>query len=207
MPARLTPASPVTPRSPKARQRILDAAYDLFSQHGIRAVGIDSIIERAGVARMTLYRHFHSKDDLVLAFLQDREWRWTRDWLQCEVQRRASTPGDRLLAIFEVFDGWFRQSDFEGCSFINVLLEVADPTDAVHQASRDYLAHIRAFLEELANGAGVVDPKGFARQWHILMKGSIVAAAEGDTEAALRAQEVGRLLLSQRTNPTTPAEP
>jgi AcrR family transcriptional regulator len=200
MPAPVTSASPVVPRPPKARQRILDAAYDLFSQHGIRAVGIDSIIERSGVARMTLYRHFQSKDDLVLAFLEDRERRWTRDWLQLEVQRRASTPGDRLLAIFEVFDGWFRQSDFEGCSFINVLLEVADPADALHQASRDYLAHIRAFLEELATDAGVVDPTGFARQWHILMKGSIVAAAEGDTEAALRAQDVGRLLLSQRMN-------
>jgi AcrR family transcriptional regulator len=202
MPAHVTPATPVAARSPKARQRILDAAYDLFSQHGIRAVGIDSIIERSGVARMTLYRHFQSKDDLVLAFLEDRERRWTRDWLQCEVRRRASTPADRLLVIFEVFDGWFRQADFEGCSFINVLLEVADPADAVHQASRDYLANIRAFLEELATETGVVDPKGFARQWHILMKGSIVAAAEGDTDAALRAQEVARLLLSQRMNQT-----
>src|SRR5262244_1525812 len=100
MPAPLTrPPAPPT----KARQRILDAAYDLFSQHGIRAVGIDSIIERSGVARMTLYRHFQSKDELVLAFLEDRERRWTRDWLQSQVRERASVPGDRLLAIFDVF--------------------------------------------------------------------------------------------------------
>jgi AcrR family transcriptional regulator len=203
MPAPLTrpPAPP-----PKARQRILDAAYDLFSRHGIRAVGIDSIIERSGVARMTLYRHFQSKDDLVLAFLEDRERRWTRDWLQCEVQCRASAPDERLLAIFDVFDGWFRQADFEGCSFINVLLEVANPSDSVHQASRVYLAHIRGFLEELATAAGVGDPLGFARQWHILMKGSIVAAAEGDTDAALRAKEIGRLLLSQQQKQVTPDE-
>src|SRR5713101_3141881 len=73
-----------------ARERILEAAYDLFSREGIRAVGIDSIIERSGVARMTLYRHFRSKDDLVLAFLERREARWTRDWLQREAERRAT---------------------------------------------------------------------------------------------------------------------
>jgi AcrR family transcriptional regulator len=185
----------------RARQRILDAAYDLFSQHGIRAVGIDSIIDRSGVARMTLYRHFQSKDELVLAFLEDRERRWTREWLQRQVQLRASTPCDRLLAIFDVFDGWFRQRDFEGCSFINVLLEFADPAEAAHRASRDYLARIRAFIEELATEAGVAEPKAFASQWHILMKGSIVAAAEGDHDAALRAREIGRLLLSQKLPP------
>jgi hypothetical protein len=125
--------------------------------------------------------------------------RWTRNWLQREVQVRASQPGERLLAIFDVFDGWFRQPDFEGCSFINILLEVADPSDAVHQARRDHLAAIRGFVEHLAAQAGVADPLTLARQRHILRKGSIVAAAEGDHEAARRAQEVGRLLLSQKT--------
>ncbi len=194
------PAAPAAGarKPPRARQRLLDAAYELFSQHGIRAVGIDSIIQRSGVARMTLYRHFASKDELVLAFLEDREQRWTRHWLQDEVERRGSCPSDRLLAIFDVFDAWFRQPDFEGCSFINVLVEFADPSEAINRASRDYLAHIRAYVEELAAGAGVVDPTAFARQWHILMKGSIIAAAEGDQEAALRAQEVGRLLLDQK---------
>jgi hypothetical protein len=79
-----------------------------------------------------------------------------------------------------------------------VLLEVTDPEDVIHQASRNYLAHIRGFVESLATRAGVSDPAGFARQWHILMKGSIVAAGEGDREAARRAQEVARLLLSQQ---------
>lgn len=149
---------------------------------------------------MTLYRHFASKDELVLAFLEAREQRWTYDWLRREVERRAESPADRLLAIFDVFDGWFRQRDFEGCSFINVLLEFSDPSDVVHQASRDYLAHIRAFVAELAAAAGVAAPTAFAQQWHILMKGSIVAAVEGDQQAALRAQEVGRLLLDQKTS-------
>ncbi len=182
----------------RARERILDAAYDLFSRRGIRAVGIDEIVERSGVARMTLYRHFASKDALVLAFLDRREQLWTRDWLQREVERRAVEPDQRLLAIFDVFDGWFQQADFEGCSFINVLLEMPDPAHVLNDASKQYLARIRAYVERLAGDAGVTHPDSFARQWHILMKGSIVAAGEGDRLAARRAREVGALLLQSR---------
>ncbi|HSJ74562.1 MAG TPA: TetR/AcrR family transcriptional regulator [Miltoncostaeaceae bacterium] len=199
-PPAVAPAGPAA--GSDARERILDAAYDLFSHHGIRAVGIDSIIERSGVARMTLYRHFASKDALVLAFLERREERWTTGWLQAEVERRGDDPAGRLLAIFEVFDEWFQRPDFEGCSFINVLLEIADRAHALHRASTDHLARIRAFVERLASEAGVPDPDDFARQWHILMKGSIVSAGEGDRWAARRAQEVGALLLERKTGAT-----
>jgi len=178
-----------------ARARILDAAYDLFSRNGIQAVGIDAVISSSGVARQTLYRHFASKQDLVLAFLERREEEWTRRWLEGEVTQRANDPKSRLLAIFDVFDGWFHRDDFEGCSFINVMLEHPDPADPVHRASVSYLAGIRGFLEGLAREAGIRDAQDFARQWHILMKGSIVAAAEGDQNAARRAQRIGRLLL------------
>jgi AcrR family transcriptional regulator len=182
-----------------ARERILTAAYDLFSRHGVRAVGIDAIVERSGVARMTLYRHFASKDELVLAFLARRDQRWTEEWLRQEVERRAEAAADRLLVIFDVFDEWFQLEDFEGCSFINVLLEIAEPGHPLHRASSDYLARIRAWVERLATEAAVVEPEAFARQWHILMKGSIVAAGEGDRQAARRAQELGALLLRVRS--------
>src|ERR1700749_3074165 len=109
-----------------ARGRILDAASDLFSRNGIQAVGIDAVIVRSGVARQTLYRHFASKQDLVLAFLERRDKVWTRGWLEGEVPQRSSDPKSRLLAIFDVFDAWFRRTDFEGCSFINVMLEHPD---------------------------------------------------------------------------------
>jgi AcrR family transcriptional regulator len=179
-----------------ARTRILDAAYELFSRNGIQAVGIDAVISRSGVARQTLYRHFASKQDLVLAFLERREQEWTRRWLEDEVRARAHEPAARLLAIFDVFDEWFGRPDFEGCSFINVMLEHPDPTDPVHRASVSYLAGIRAFLEGLIREAGIADAQDFARQWHILMKGSIVAAGEGDREAARRAKRIGMLLLA-----------
>ncbi len=180
-----------------ARERILDAAYELFSTHGIKAVGVDTIIDRAGVAKMTLYRHFPSKDDLAIDFLHRREELWTRKWLQSEVERRASTPEDRLLAIFDVFDEWFQREDFEGCSFINVLLEIDDRTSAVRQATVTHLAVIREFLQSLAVDAGVRDADDFARSWHILMKGSIVSAGEGDRAAARRARRIGKALLAE----------
>ena len=180
------------------RERILATAYDLFSRHGTRAVGVDRIIAESGVAKMTLYRNFASKDELILAFLARREEQWTRAWLQGEVEARADTGGGRLLAIFDVFDEWFQRDDFEGCSFINVMLEVTELGHPVREAAVAHLAEIRTFLSGLAESAGVPDPDSFARQWHILMKGSIVAAGEVDHEAALRAQEIGGLLLAAR---------
>src|SRR5436309_5740323 len=90
-----------------ARERILDASYELFSQRGIRAVGVNEVIERAGVATATLYRHFHSKDELVLAFLELRERRWSQDLVEAGAISRGAEPEERLLAIFDVFDEWF----------------------------------------------------------------------------------------------------
>ena len=180
-----------------ARERILDTAYDLFSRHGIRAVGIDRIIATSGVAKMSLYRHFRSKDALVLAFLQEREKRWTLEWLHAEVTSRAEDGAGRMLAIFDVFDGWFRQPDFEGCSFINVLLEFGEREHPIRRATTEHLATIRGLVREFAEQAGLADPDAVARQWHILMKGSIVAAGEGDREAARRARALGELLLER----------
>jgi AcrR family transcriptional regulator len=185
-----------------ARERILDTAYELFSRHGTRAVGVDRIIAECGIAKMTLYRNFPSKDKLILAFLDRRDELWTRAWLQAEAQRRGSSPAQRLLAIFDTFEGWFHREDFEGCSFINVMLEVVESDSPVRQASVRHLEAIRGFVSGLAEEAGIQDPDGFARQWHILMKGSIVSAAEGDLEAAARAKHLGTLLLEHHGVPT-----
>jgi AcrR family transcriptional regulator len=183
--------------SPTARERILSSAYELFSHHGIRAVGVDEVIKQAQVAKATLYRHFASKDDLVLAFLQQREQLWTKEWVEAETRRRADTPEEQLLAIFDLFDEWFHCEDFEGCSFINVLLEMNDRKTALGGASAVHLANIRSIIRQLATEAGLHDPEQFAHSWHILMKGSIVAANEGDRDAARRAQAMGRLLIAQ----------
>ncbi|MGI8881460.1 MAG: TetR/AcrR family transcriptional regulator [Jatrophihabitans sp.] len=184
-----------TSRPGSGRDRISRAAYELFSRDGTQSVGVDAVVERAGTAKMTLYRNFASKDDLILEFLKQRERIWTREWLQAEVQRRASAPADRLLAIFDVFGEWFVGAEFDGCSFLTTMIEVRDPASPVRQASIQHLATIRRFVQDLAAEAGIADPDGFARQWHILMKGSIMSAHEGDELAAARAREMGVLLL------------
>ena len=181
---------------PDARERILDTAYELFSQRAIRDVGIDEVIDRAGVAKATLYRHFPSKDELVIAFLERREERWTLAWVEAEARRRGTTPEEQLLAIFDLFDEWFHREDFEACSFINVLLEMG-PAHPAGQASVRHLASIRSVVGCLAEEAALRDPGSFARSLHILMKGSIVAAAEGDAEAAQRARSMAGLLIEQ----------
>ena len=185
---------------PDARERILNTAYDLFAQRGVRGVGVDEVIERAGVAKATLYRHFPSKDELVLGFLAEREQRWTRDRIEAGALERGSTAEEQLLAIFDVFDDWFREEwssrgQFEGCSFVNVLLELG-PKHPAGEACVQHLENIRAIVSGLAADAGLRDPAGFARSWHILMKGSIVQAAEGDVDAAQRAKAMARLLIA-----------
>jgi len=179
------------------RERLGRAAYELFSREGIRSVGVDAVIARAGTAKMTLYRNFPSKDDLILDFLRRRELLWTRQWLEAESQRRGATPRDQLLAIFDVFSEWFSQPDFEGCSFLTTMIEINDREHPVHQAAVLHLANIRSYIERLAAEIGIRDVDSFARKWHILMKGSIMAAHEGDAAAADRARELGELLLGQ----------
>ncbi len=177
-----------------ARERLLEAAYRLFATQGVGGVGVDTIVAESGCAKSSLYNNFQSKADLALAFLDRRELVWTRNWLEAEVRRRTQDPEQRLLAIFDVFDGWFRSADFEGCSFINVLLE-SELDTPTRKASADHLAKIRAIIRSFAEEARLADPKEFAQAWHMLMKGAIVSAGEGNRDAARHAQRAARLVL------------
>ncbi len=183
--------------TPSARERILCAAYELFGRRGIRAVGTDEVIARAGVAKATLYRHFATKNDLVLAVLERREQLWTHGLIKEQSGLLGDTPEEKLLAIFDVMHEWFQSRDgYEGCSFINVLLELG----AEHPAGRASVAHIdnvRDIVRQRALAAGLTDVEDFASSWHILMKGAIILAAVGDLEAAHRAQKMARSLIQQ----------
>ena len=181
-----------------ARERILETVYRLFARRGIRAVGIDEVVSTADVAKATLYRHFPSKDDLALAFLERRAELWTRGWVEAECNRRGSTPEERLLAVFDIFDEWFRQRRLRG------LLVHQRPAGDERPASIRWRGHRPCTSRTSARCSPDSRPRrashdvdGFVRAWHILMKGSIVAAGEGDVDAARRAKAVARLVFDQ----------
>jgi AcrR family transcriptional regulator len=179
------------------RERIDSAVYELFSRYGVRAVGVDTLAARAGVAKRTLYRYYPSKTELALAFLRRREELWTRTWLQGGVERAAVAPAQRLLAIFDLFDKWFHRPDFEACSFAKVLLEHGKGAHPLRKASQRHINTLRLFIRGLAVEAQVPDHEEFAKQWQILMMGSIIAAYAGDLDAARRTKAVGILLLAR----------
>jgi hypothetical protein len=121
---------------------------------------------------------------------------WTLDLVEAEARGRGTTPEQQLLAVFDVFDDWFRSDEFDTCTFVNVLLEMG-ATHVLGVASIRHLENIRGVIAQLATEAGLRDPEDFARSWHILMKGSIVSAAEGDIEAAQRARVMATTLIAQ----------
>jgi AcrR family transcriptional regulator len=189
-----------------ARERILRTAYELFSHRGIRAVGTDEVIHRAGVAKATLYRHFATKNDLVLAVLQRREQIWTHGLIEAQSELRGNSPEEQLLAIFDVMHDWFQSRDrYEGCSFINVLLELGADHPA-GQASITHIDHVRDIVRHRALAAGLTDIEDFASSWHILMKGAIILAAVGDLDAALRARKMAAALIEEH-RPVSSSDP
>ena len=179
------------------RDRLVRTAYDLFRRHGIGAVGIDRIVAEAGVAKMTLYRHFASKQELVLETLELREQIWSRDWLEAEMSRRAERPEERLLAAFDVFDPWFRDEPYSGCMFVNCMFEARGLQNPIGAKSAEKIANVTEMLRLLAEQAGARDPDGLARDQQLLMLGSIVSAGAGDRDAAPRARNIAETLLAR----------
>lgn len=178
------------------RERILDTAYELFAKRGLYQVSVDEIIARSNVAKATFYRHFPSKEDLELAFLERRDQRFTKGWLIAEATSRASTPEAQLLAIFDVLDEWFHSEEFEGCSFVHALWELG-ADHQISKASLRYLETIQAFERSLAEEAGFQDPDDFTRSFHILKRGAITAAEGGDVDAAPRARRMAAALIER----------
>jgi AcrR family transcriptional regulator len=181
------------PAGTSPSEKILAVAYDLFARRGIRDVGVDELIRESGVAKATFYRHFHSKDDVVLAFLE--QWYQERTAaIEDAIARRGTLSEHAMLTIFDVFDDWFRQGAVQVSSFLHVMMEMG-PDHPLGKASIQYLEKTREQIADLAKAAGLGNPYDFSWSMHILIKGAIVAAAEGDPHAAARAKAMASLLM------------
>lgn len=178
-----------------ARDRILVAASDLFYREGVQNVGVDRIIAESGVAKMSLYNHFKSKDALIAAWLQQRDEKW-RAWFQERVDSLAAETGNGVLVVFDVLKEWFEQPDFRGCAFINSTVELVDPE---HPGYRVALEHQRAMFESILNlvrAANTPHPEALARQLFILVEGAIVVAMmHHSSEPAIQAKQAAAVLI------------
>jgi AcrR family transcriptional regulator len=182
-----------TPARRSARERLLAAANELFYNEGVHTVGIDRIIEHAGVAKASLYNTFGSKDELVRAYLETRHDNVTQRITQAV--ERYDTPRERLLAVFEGQGELFAQPDYHGCAFSRASAE-SHPGDLTEQATETYRHWVRALLTELAAQAGAPEPAALARQLHLLYDGSGQSARmDHDPAAAAAARAAAATLL------------
>jgi AcrR family transcriptional regulator len=157
-----------------ARARLLDTASQLFYERGFQAVGVDEIVARSGVAKMTLYRHFPSKDDLIVAYLERSEEAF-RGWFE-EALASGDTPVGQLLAVFAALGELAQSSDCRGCTFQITAAEFPDPRHPAHRMAVRHKRRVRATFGKLAAAAGLRRPDALADQLLMLMDGAWVAA-------------------------------
>lgn len=182
-----------------ARQRILDAASELFYQNGIRATGINTIISHSGVAKATFFHHFPAKDGLVVAWLQQPASRWF-DRIRATLDAGTESPARRLLTFFDLLGEWFAQDDFRGCAFQNAAAETPEAAHPVRQAAHDYTVEIQHYLRRTASDAGLPHPARTAVELHLLVQGAIATAVATRSSDAARAARVAakRILASPK---------
>ncbi len=182
----------------KKRDQLVETALELFSQHGYHATGIDKILEAAGVAKMTMYKHFRSKEELILAALRLRDERWRNQFMR-SVEQQAKDPRGRLMAIFDLLGQWFASADFCGCLFINASAEFGDLADPIHAASAEHKRLVMKYVRDLAEQAGAPEPGVLAEQITLLMEGAIVhtqiCGHDNKACAALAAKRAAKVLI------------
>lgn len=190
-----------TSERPSARQRLLGAADRLFYSRGINATGVDAVIAEADVARMTLYKQFGGKAELVAAYLQDRDARWRVD-LEEAIDAAGPDPVARLLAVFDALGLWVSDPHFRGCSFVNAATEV--PQDD-HPAREVALAHkraLRARITQLIEALGLEQPERVTDQVMLLFEGAVTATAMHSVEDAIGAARATAEQLCELQSPS-----
>lgn len=186
-----------------ARQRILETAERLFYAEGIRSVGIDRIIAEAEVAKMTLYNHFASKDELILAVLKYRETQ-VDDFFQSTIERYRNDGMDPLQAFFATLKEWFESPGFRGCSFINAAVELADANHPASMFAAEHKCRFHKMLNEIITDDAGAKATSLAPAISVLVEGAIITAVvEGNPEAADIARDTAIMLLSKSKNTKT----
>lgn len=177
-----------------ARERILEVAFRLFYANGIRAVGVDTVIAQSGVAKATLYKHFASKDDLVLAYLEKADHAW-RHKLQAAARAAGDDPREQLVGLFDAVASSCRSDEYHGCPFINTAAE-APPGSAVHARTVEHKKTVRAWVRGLAQAAGASDPDALALSLTLLLDGALAAGVlDADPNVAASAKDSARRLV------------
>jgi AcrR family transcriptional regulator len=181
-------------RGKRTRERLLAAADELFYGGGICSTGVNAVAERAGVTKMTLYAHFPSKDELVAAYLSERDRRW-RALLEGVLYAHAD-PRDKLLAVFDAYKEWLVLGDLRGCEFVNCAAEFPDTDHPARAAIREHKAGVRGRLKALAREAGAQEPATLADRLFVLLEGAYVTGAlEGDEGVLDRARALAAELV------------
>jgi AcrR family transcriptional regulator len=182
-----------------ARERVLETATELFYREGIRAVGIDRVIAESGVAKMSLYRNFASKEDLVLAFLADADRGYWQRWDQA-IAQHAGDPRQQIRSLFTMLARRVRRPGYRGCPFINTATEFPDPQHPARAFCHAHKRQLSRRLRDLAQAVGARDPELLADQLHLLIEGAYSSAQtlgapraglEAAAEALVEAQLAG----------------
>ncbi len=181
-----------------ARDRIINTAERLFARHGFHAIGLDRILAEVGVTKTTFYKHFESKDDLIIAVLTQRDARELEEWLGIMRARGGEDPRARILALFGILEEWFASRSFRGCMFVNAMGEFPLPSDPIHKAAAAHGAKLGAAVRALSAQAGASDPDALAAQLMMIVAGALVSrAAEPGPAAATAARAAAELLLDR----------
>ena len=162
------------PPAPKeGRNRLVWVAIDLFYRHGINAIGLDRVISAAGVSKTTFYKHFESKDDLVVAALKARDEWEMQAWKEAARVIAGDRPRQQLLGLVDVLDVLFGAPAFQGCQFINAAAEFPNPNDPIHEAAADHKRANWRWVRDLAADAGAADPDQFADAYTVFFEGTL----------------------------------
>lgn len=170
------------------RERILETADRLFYRQGIRAVGVDAVAAAAGISKRTLYNHFPSKDELIVAYLQRR---------LTPSPETAGAPAEEILRLFGLMERAFADADFRGCPFVNAVAEVGEPDHPARAVAVAFKEQQRQWFRDRLAAAGAPDPEGLAMQLMLLVDGAIAAAlVRKDSTVARAAQAAAKALLA-----------